>query len=54
MNRGSRVLSRARQVMYTRPIPMLLNIFKVNKHFTLEDPEDLDLEWLETRIAGKN
>jgi len=41
------------KVMYTRPIPMITETFKVNKHFTLEDPEDLDLEWLEAKIAGK-
>ena len=40
--------------MYTRPIPTLCETFKVNKHYTLEDPEDLDVEWLEDRIAGKN
>ena len=42
------------KVMYTRPIPTLCETFKVNKHYTLEDPEDLDLEWLEDRIAGKS
>ena len=42
------------KVMYTRPIPTLCETFKVNKHYTLEDPEDLDVEWLEDRIAGKN
>ena len=42
------------KVMYTRPIPQCVEEFKVNKHYSLEDPEDLDVEWLEARIAGKN
>ena len=27
---------------------------QVNKHFMLEDPEDLDVDWLEAKIAGKH
>lgn len=42
------------KMMYTRPIPLMVDTFKVNKHFTIEDPEDLDLEWLEAKIAGKH
>ena len=42
------------KVMYTRPIPTLVETFKVNKHFTLEDAEDLDVEWVEHRLAGKS
>ena len=26
-------------MMYTRPIPLMVDTFKVNKHFTIEDPE---------------
>ena len=30
---------RPSQMMYTRPIPLMVDTFKVNKHYTLEDPE---------------
>jgi len=34
------------KVMYTRPIVVLCDTFKVNKHFPLEDGDDLDDEWV--------
>lgn len=34
------------QVLYTRPIVTLCDTFKVAKHLALEDPDDLDEEWL--------
>ena len=34
------------KVLYTRPIVTLCDTFKVNKHFPIDDPDDLDEEWL--------
>jgi len=34
------------KVLYTRPIVTLCDTFKVAKHLALEDPDDLDEEWL--------
>ena len=43
------------KVLYTRPVVSLCDTFKVNKHFPLDDPEDFDADWLETKLglAGK-
>ena len=38
------------QVMYSRPLPFLTTLFKVNKPFTLEDAEDLDDAWLNEKL----
>ena len=37
----------------TRPVSDLCTKFAVNKHITLEDPEDLDVEWLEKQLQVK-
>ena len=37
--------------MYTRPIVTLCDTFKVNKHFALDDPDDLDEEWLMKQLG---
>ena len=39
------------KVMYTRPVVNLATTFKVNRHLVLEDPEDLDLEWLNKELG---
>ena len=39
------------KVMYTRPVVSLASTFKVNRHLVLEDPEDLDLEWLNKELG---
>ena len=39
------------KVLYTRPVVELADAFKVARHFTLEDPEDLDVEWLEEKMG---
>ena len=38
------------KVMYSRPLPMLTSLFRVNKPFTLEDAEDLDDDWLNEKL----
>ena len=42
-----------KKVLYTRPVSDLCTKFAVNKHITLEDPEDLDVEWLEKQLQVK-
>ena len=42
-----------KKVLYTRPVSDLCAKFAVNKHITLEDPEDLDVEWLEKQLQVK-
>jgi len=39
------------KVMYTRPVVVLVENFQVNKHITLDDPEDLTDEWLEKQLG---
>ena len=39
------------KVLYTRPVVELADSFKVARHFTLEDPEDLTTEWLEEKMG---
>ena len=39
------------KVLYTRPVVELADAFKVARHFTLEDPEDLTEEWLEEKMC---
>ena len=38
------------KVMYSRPLPFLTTLFKVNKPFTLEDAADFDEEWLKEKL----
>ena len=39
------------KVMYTRPVNNLAETFKVARHLSLEDPEDLTLEWIEAQLG---
>ena len=39
------------KVLYTRPVVELAEAFKVARHFTLEDPEDLTEELLEEKLG---
>ena len=39
------------KVLYTRPVVELAESFKVARHFTLEEPEDLTEEWLEENLG---
>jgi len=39
------------KVLYTRPVVELADSFKVARHFTLEDPADLTVEWLEENMG---
>ena len=39
------------KVMYTRPVNNLAEAFKVARHLSLEDPEDLTLEWIEAQLG---
>lgn len=38
------------KVLYTRPVVELADTFKVARHFTLDDPENLTEEWLEEML----
>jgi hypothetical protein len=38
------------KVMYTRPVVSLAETFKVARHVTLDDPEDLSAEWIEEKL----
>ena len=37
--------------MYTRPVVSLADKFQVARHFTLDDPEELTVEWLEQMLS---
>ena len=39
------------KVLYTRPVVELAESFKVARHFTLDDPEDLTEAWLEEQMG---
>jgi len=39
------------KVLYTRPVVELADSFKVAKHFTVDDLEDITTEWLETQMG---
>ena len=41
------------KVLYTRPVADLCDKFKVNRQHTLDDPEDLDPEWIEKKLELK-
>lgn len=39
------------KVLYTRPVMSLVNDFKVNKHFSLDDADTLDVTWLDEQLG---
>ena len=39
------------KVLYTRPVVELADTFKVARHFTLDEPENLTEEWLEEMMG---